>query len=277
MSAVTSESYREQFLGRIDDAFSKLNNRLVSDREAHEARVTVARRKGEEPPVHNVPRASVVSWVRWAAESFDELPDYLRNADLIDAGRGLGIEPTLTDLRKLPEFKTLEGHVVEIRWTRKPITRTDIVSSEPVAGRMSTVSQADRQAWTGLGVPPSFRFLLSLPWFALAEADEVERALHELLCECGVDGQKPVRRKPDIIAHAPTLGRYGLAGVRQASAVAHVVAHPSTDRVMREFGFDPSTGQGVMWQPASPRQPNLVDQVAAAKKRRAGKDAAAGE
>jgi len=238
-----------------------VNDKVVRhDAECHKARV-----KNEDPPAPDLPRASVPRWVSWAAAELADaeygahhMPVWMRDSDVV-AGHDDLAGPALDRLRDMAEFRAIATEVIEIRWTRRPIVRRDVMGSESRCGRVKAVPVGDRLAWTGEGDAPSFRLELSLPWFLLAEPDEIDRGLHELLAACWVDDDKPVIRKPDIVAHASTLARFGVSGVREAHAVFCAQRHPAHERTLRDFGFDAVTGQGSLWSPVAPRQADLRD------------------
>lgn len=260
-------------LDYISNGCSEVLTGVDSKVSAHETAVRKARNANQEDPTPDLPRVSQAHWVSWACGILDgaQVPAWFRDADLVDAFQDLA-GPLLARLRQLPEFQTWKAETVEIRWTRKPIVVKDLVLTEACAGRVKVVPLADRLAWTGSNDAPSFRLELSLPWWLLATEDEQERGLHAVIIACGHDGTKPVLRKPDIVAHSATLARYGVSGIRQAAAVAHAQAHPSHTRILRDFGFDPETGQGLLWRGYQvERQGNLVDQVQAAKPKRGGR------
>ena len=241
---------RSALIAKLANCFADFENRMFHEEDS---------KKGASS--RNAERAGDV---RWAARSFGEAPAIVRNEDVVEAMPDV-VGRLLTGLRQRPEFQTFEGHRIEIRWTKSVLTRRDGLLVETVAGRSGVVPVGDRLAWSHNEPPPSFRFTLSLPWFVLASEDQRERALHELLCGCGVSSNgAPIRRQPDIVAHAATLGRYGVRSPREAVAVAHVIAHPSTLRVVRQFGFDPETRQGLLWDALEPHQQNLVDHANAA-------------
>lgn len=225
----------------------------------HEFEVRKAIKLGHEIPTSDLPRVARSSWVSWAATKLGEnnVPAWFRDVDLREGFEDL-VGPVLRKLRAFPEFRTWVGEVLELRWTRKPIVVRDMVLEEAVAGRVKAVGVVDRMVWSGDGPAPAFRLELSLPWWLLASDEEQEHGLHAVIAACGMD-DGPVIRKPDIVAHASTLGRYGIGGIRQAQAIAHAVAHPSHTRVLRDHGFDPASGQGLIWGAIEGAQTNLVD------------------
>jgi hypothetical protein len=220
----------------------------VHDKElGHQAAVKVAHRKGNRPPTNIIPIAGRVESVRACA---DKLADHIEPGflpdDLIPADVRVEIE--LSELRDLPEFATFATHRVDVRWTRRPMTRNDLVLALPRAGQVKATPKADREAWTGEGPAPSFTLTLSLPWFLLATYEEKLRALHDLLSYCGVGYQEvPKLRKPSIVAHAATLGRFGVGDIREAQALLHAMRHRDIEDQLRRFECDPTTGQGLLW------------------------------
>lgn len=248
MSAILSPERRDD----IEAGCVAVTGRVRERIDWHESAVRDARARGQEDPPSDLPRVSSAYWVGWAAEILVEhgVPSWLRDADVRESFEDLA-GPVLRRLRGFDEFRTWSAEVVEIRWSKKPIVVKDLVLTEAVAGRIKAVNEADRMTWSGEGPPPAFRVELSLPWWLLATEDEQERGLHAVLASAGMDDDKPCLRKPDILAFSSTLGRYGVAGVRAASAIAHAQAHPDHRRRMREYGFEVGTGQGLLWGPAA--------------------------
>lgn len=157
-------------------------------------------------------------------------------------------------LRLWPEFQTLATAVYDLRWTTKPIGRQDLMSCTPLLGRVKVVPAPERMTWVGETSAPDFRLEISLPYVLIATFEQLERGIHDLLCTCGFVNKKPVLRKPDIIANAATLGRYGVQDIREANAVFHAQRHPMNLTVQRSFGFDASSGQGQLWTAGPPKQ-----------------------
>lgn len=207
--------------------------------------------------------ASSAKHVRDVAKKLqDALPEdvNITREDLDEALPDLDLlGQVLDELLRLPEFSTLDGHPIEVNWTTRAITVRDVTETHVLMGRAAPTTQLERDTWRAESVlPPDFRVLLSLPCWLLASRVERERALHGLLITCGVADGRPVRRRPDIVAHAATLGRYGLSGPHEAQAVAHVMAHPSTRRRLAEYRFGPD-GQGVFWRPTASSRSALDD------------------
>ena len=232
-----------------------------------------AKRDGEDPPDEKAWLPNV-----WSATDLSEVAGFLDEAGVqpflsdevfAEAGFGDCIDWALKKLRdhdRFIEIKALAGHRIVVRWERRAGITRDGPHKMIVPGKVAAVSVADRLAWTGDGVAPSFVFTLSIPFFWLADAEDKEWALHSLLMQCAVgDEGKPYKRKPDIAASAATLGRYGFRGWRQAAAIAHVMAGESVENKLREYGFDVITGQGLLWSTAAPARQLDVRDVKPAK------------
>lgn len=171
----------------IATACSAVLTRVRTKVDEYDEACRKARAKNDEPPRPDLPRASSVRWVAWAAAEIagaefagHGLPAWLRHSDLAAGFEDLAGQH-LARLRGWREFTTLATSVIEIRWSRKPIVKKDPLLTETRCGRAKVVPTADRLAWSGEGDAPEFRLELSLPWFLLAEDDEIERGLHDLL------------------------------------------------------------------------------------------------
>ncbi len=231
--------------------------RLEDDR--HHAAVEKARKLGQDEPGADLPRASSPKWVRTAAKLLreSEAEPWYAHRDVADDWDPIGL--TLAQLRDAPEFATIAAELVDVRWSIGATVQRDLAHERVVLGRMCVVPREERATWPTNSEPPAFRFRLSVPAFALATSDEIERALHELLAQCGVGDNGPVKRRPDIVGHSSTLARYGATDIQEAHAVACAMASPETKRAMARYGFDPASGQGILWPARSPRQPSLGD------------------
>lgn len=246
-------------LPRLLSGLSAINNLTRLEEDRHHAAVDKARKAGEEDPRPDLPRASSPKWVRAAAKLLreSEAEAWYAHRDVADEWDVIGF--TLERLRGDPEFSTIAAELIDVRWSIGATVAKDLAHERVVMGRVAVVPREERATWPTDEEPPAFRFRLSVPAFALATSDEIERALHELLVQCGVGDSGPVKRRPDIVAHSATLARYGATDVQEAQAVACAFAHPETRRAMARFGFDPVSGQGILWPARSPRQPSLGD------------------
>ncbi len=244
---------------RLLAGLSSISMRVRSEEGAHHERVAKARKAGEEDPRPDLPRAGSPKWVRTAAKLLREreAEAWYAHRDVADEWDPIGV--TLAQLRDAPEFVTIATELVDIRWSIGATVQKDLAHERVVMGRMCVVPREERATWPTDEEPPAFRFRLSVPAFALATSDEIERALHELLAQCGVGDSGPVKRRPDIVAHSATLARYGATDIQEAQAVACAMANPETKRAMVRYGFDPVSGQGILWPARSPRQPSLGD------------------
>lgn len=224
----------------------------------HQLAVRAALAADKPEPQANVPSADSASWVRWAARMFRDADCDRWYSDLAVRAAGRDYVATRIELlRTLPEFVTLEGHEIEVRWTTRAMVERDIGIERVLLGRAKVVSEEERLTWPSGDCPPSWRLTLSLPAAVLADSDELDRGLHALLCSFGLRDHRPVLRRPDVVAHAANLARYGATSIRETLAVACAMRHPATQARMREYGFDPSTGQGLLWAPQLPRQVQL--------------------
>jgi hypothetical protein len=255
MSSLTFEQTR--LAGACQEVFNQRDEEL----ERQEGRRRKAERTGEAAPQPDPPRVGEPKWVEWAARILARagLPQWLRDRDVRAALDEDLVGPLLQRLLSWPEFQDIEGWPIARRWTRSVIGRKDFVSTEVVAARPKVVDVGERQAWEGTGSAPAFRLQLSLPWWLLATELERERGLHEAIAYFGIVDSKPVLRKADIIGHACTLGRFGVRSVREADAVFHAQRHPSHELILREWGFDPITGEGQRFQPYGPAQGSILE------------------
>ena len=98
-----------------------------------------------------------------------------------------------------------------------------------------------------------FRVTLALDVWCLLTLDERRRLVHHEMGHCAVDVDAQGHPRPKTVGHdveefAATWARYGLAGDEDsARAVAAVASHPETEATCRRYGFDPVTGQGVLF------------------------------
>lgn len=246
-------------LSRLISGLTAINDLTRIEGDRHHAEVDKACKLGQDEPRGDLPRAGSPKWVRTAAKLLreSEAEAWYAHRDVSDDWDPISL--TLAKLRVDPEFVQIVNELIDIRWSIGATVQRDLAHERVVLGRMSVVPREERSTWAAEGEPPAFRFRLSIPAFALATSDEIERALHELLVQCGVGDSGPVKRRPDIVAHSATLARYGATDIHEVEAVACAMANPETRRAMLRFGFDPSTGQGVMWPARSPRQPSLGD------------------
>jgi hypothetical protein len=244
---------------RLLAGLSSISTRVRSEEGAHHAAVAKARKLGQDEPGADLPRASSPKWVRTAAKLLreSEAEPWYSHRDVADDWDPIGL--TLAQLREAPEFVTILNELIDVRWSIGATVQRDLAHERVVMGRVAVVPREERATWPTDEEPPAFRFRLSVPAFALATSDEIERALHELLAQCGVGDNGPVKRRPDIVGHSSTLARYGAVDVQEAQAVACAMAHPETRRAMTRYGFDPVSGQGILWPARSPRQPSLGD------------------
>lgn len=229
---------------RFREAVDAVNDWVEGLTSVHEAAVVAARRAGKEPPRPDLPRAESAFHVRAAAKKL-ELPDAFM--PLGDADQDEDLRELVDQLRALPEFSTIKTAVLDVRWWTKAVGRKDGLVEVVRAGATKLVPKDERETWTGEGEPPWFRVSVSLPWWLLATYEERQRGLHDLLMACAVDSTGPRLRKPDIVAHAATLGRFGVGDVREARAVLHAAMHPDLDEQLRAYEYDRRTGQGLMW------------------------------
>lgn len=249
------------------DGLDLIDQHFVNHLKKHEEAIAKAKAKKEEPPTWTPIRAQSSADLNQIAGMLDEkgINDWIRHEDLEEAAQDVDfhlcnspaaiVSMLLGKLRTWPEFQTIAGDRIEVRWSRKVVSRRDLVLTETRIGRIKVVPHADRMTWSGsVAVPPMYRLELSLPYVLAATEEELTRGLHDLLMYAGHDGVRPVLRKPDIVAHSATLGRFGTQGIRETQAVAHAHANTRTDEHYVRFGFDPRTGQGLMWREDIARQ-----------------------
>lgn len=179
-----------------------------------------------------------------------KVPDAFTDADLVEVHGSL-VGLALAKLRQWPEFSTIATHRIDLRWVSRALVRHDCGLEDVLFGKTTVVGKEERLCWPvdEQTSAPSFRLTLSLPAVLLADDDQVERGLHELLVLMAVGSGGPVLRKPDIVGSWATFARYGLRDARQAQVYAHIAAHPSTPDRLRAFGFDAESGQGILLQP----------------------------
>lgn len=176
--------------------------RYVRDREvAHDEAVAKARRAGTTEPRPDLPRAGSPRHVRTAAKIMRDdggAEPWYAHRDVREDWDPIGM--LLSQLRAEPEFTTFATSRIDIRWSTSAWVEADIGGDRVILGRMAVVPAEERGAWPveededGVVLEaPMFRFKLSAPAFLLATTDEIERALHELLCQCGLREGRPVR------------------------------------------------------------------------------------
>lgn len=246
-AARRGQAYRQM---RVNDALSAIADMIGFAEDDHRKKCIQARREGRDDPRPDLPRASSDFWVSKAAKKFgdQEAEAWLSEEDVLGCEETTA-RPEIDTLLTLPEFQALrEGREIEVRWTTKMIALRDALYTLPRLGRAKVVPEVDRAWEGGPELAPHFRLELSLPWWVLATEDERLHALHDLLMYFDAHkADQPRLRKPDVIAHAATLGRFGVLDLRQARAVLHARRNEDVDAQLRSYGFDAQTGQGVMW------------------------------
>ena len=196
----------------------------------------------------------ITETMEWATEEGTTAGDVARRLERLGLPEHLAGStlPTIVDglarLCDLPEMSMVGGPGrLRVVLSRRVVREVDAGHERILPGRVSALSQLERDLTPGL----DYRLVISLPWWILASPLEAERGLHELLCYCGrasdAEDAKPTIRKPDIRTHAATLGRYGLSGDREATAIAHALAGPARAQ-LADFGFGVD-GQGCFWLP----------------------------
>jgi hypothetical protein len=268
MSAVTitkpSRDSASLWLTQASDEIDRLRRR---EEDAHEEARRKAAKAGQREPLADLPRAESSKWVRTVAKILRDVGDGALDGwlthEVVQATFGEGlVDHVLDRLRAWPEFEHIEHVGVQIRWSLSAMTVRDVVEERAILGRVKVIPLAERLTWAGDGEVPWFRLDLSLPCAILAETDELERHLHHLLAHMATTERGPVLRKPDVVGFASTLGRFGIESPREAQAVAHAMRHPTTTKKLAEFGYDPKSGQGLLWSPQHPRQGDLRDVTA---------------
>jgi hypothetical protein len=252
----------------IESACGAVRTRITTEHQEHEEKVRKAMEAGDEPPDWDRQKHPSVSsdwWMRWAIDACKDqgLTFWLRDEDVQAALDEDLVGPALQRLLELQEFHHLDGIPLEIGWSPKAAVRKDVVSADNKVGKVKATSKKKRQMWPReAGNAPDFELELSLPFFLLGTEEEIERGLHDLLAHCAFkddDDGTPTLKKPDISGFASTYGRYGIGTPREAQAVAHLVARPSLTRELNAFGYDPESGQGLLFSPREPRDGNLLD------------------
>lgn len=266
MSAVPkpSRDHTARWLSKASDEVETMQRR---EADRHEEARRKATKTGEREPRADLPHAGSPKWVRTVAKILREVGDGALDGwlthEVVQATFGAGlVDHVLDRLRVWPEFEHIEHVGVQIRWSLSAMTVRDVVDERVLLGRVKVIPLAERLTWAGDGEVPWFRLDLSLPCAMLAEVDELERHLHHLLAHMATTDRGPVLRKPDLVGFASTLGRFGIESPREAQAVAHAMRHPTTAKKLAEFGYDPKTGQGLLWSPQHPRQGDLRDVTA---------------
>lgn len=195
---------------------------------------TLAQRKPADD-VGEVVRALVVDLRgerQWVTAHHMEVD--MRAAGVVDPGP----RDVVADLAEMDELALLLEHVdVDVVWSTRAKWQRDAVDSIPTIATIATVPERAR----ALGETDAhLRLTVHLPCWLAASRLERERALHALLMGyCPDDAENPkrlLRHRPDVVAHAATLGRYGVGTLREAQAIAHAVAHPSLETWTDEVG-----------------------------------------
>lgn len=245
----------------LQEGIELSRSKIKTETEDQDKRREMARKAGMVPPKEDPPRANA-TWCAWVCKTLRgvEIPKYFTADDLEAAWGSDPVASKVEDLLALVEFKVLKqmGQRLTVRWTVGSITVSDVIGKTAKLGRVKIVPESDRLTWQGEEDAPDFRLELSLPYLLLATEDEIERGLHELLAACAYDTEeRPKLKRPDIVAHASTLARYGVSGPREACAVAHAVQCSEHKERIREYGYDAQTGKGLLWPPLAARQPSL--------------------
>ena len=152
---------------------------------------------------------------------------------------GLDARPALVELSGLAEYHWMGRLLAEVVWSTRAKWARDVVETRPVVGSCVAVSQRERETTTG-GPVPWLRLTQSIPVWLASDDYARERALHALLAGFVPDNAerpaKLLRVRPDIVAHASTLARYGVDSAREAHAVAHAAAHAVTAYRIEQSG-----------------------------------------
>lgn len=121
-----------------------------------------------------------------------------------------------------------------------------------INGQCKPIGKRELALWPNDN-PPLWRIELNLPYWMLMTDDERKALIHHEMChaelDLGVEGKPKATGKPHTIQqHIETLGRFGAQTEDEASAIAHAYAHPNTQRLLKQYGFDAKTGQGLLWE-----------------------------
>lgn len=176
----------------------------------------------------------------------DECPEWWTDAacpaDLRDR-----LRDALTRIGALEECPWVADFRREVRWTYGLVKARG--GKEVRVGKIAPVKAADRLTSP---LAPMYRLDISAPWVLIADQAQLERGIHELVMGLEVGDRGLIRRKPDIATYAATLARFGPSGAYEAQAVASAIAHPHTAPILRGYGYDPLTGQGLLLSPLDP-------------------------
>jgi hypothetical protein len=231
----------------------------VADRRAEWREVEAKWRRAPddkpEPLASAWPSSASPWWCRWVskeiAAKLDHAPKWIAGGALVDQFEDLW-GPLVKVLAKLPEMRLIQWDRLAIRWSAKPILVRDGPLTSVSIGKASIVPEKVRATTPSA---PLVYLDLHLAAFLLASTDEdLLPGVHALLCSLAFEeeggdedgGWTVARRRPDLVGYAATLGRYGAQDAREASAIAHGMVGTRKE-TMRRHGFDPSTGQGLLW------------------------------
>lgn len=277
----------------VEEGIQRVFTLIRNHEEAHQEATRKALAAKREPPKYDEPSALKTDWLSKACERLRSagVPKHFAGRILNQVNDDIGTdwETTRDTVLKLSEFATYVEKgptAIDVLWTSAFLVRRDCLTDQPLLGQIKRLTEQEREAWPSKPAP-YVRIRLSLPFWLLATDDERERGLHEVLSGAVIRDGKAVKKNPDIIAHASTLGRYGLqgggiAGSREAHAVVHAMAHSRTRSVLEEYHFDERTRQGVLWKEVAgpirelPQVPAAPNPSPKAKAKKDGKAAAAG-
>lgn len=160
------------------------------------------------------------------------------SADLLGDLEGCDVADIVARVVRLPERSHLSGRTIDVVWRRRHATR----QGQVVLGKAGPTPRKDRDLGAG-----DFRVELAFDAWCLLTPEERERLVHHELGHCRVADGLPAGHGHDVEEHADTVARYGLARPAHGQLVAEAMAHPTTAKRLREWGFDPATGQGLLF------------------------------
>lgn len=190
------------------------------------------------------------------AHDMRDLPRWLDSADVGVEGRLLGVSVRL-GLAEVLDFAELRDIAKNawpaLLWYTRLWRVTDVGGERVVGARCKRVGEQERAA----GTSALLRLEVSLPWWLVATRLERERALHGALMAWSwdADRERVVPHRPDIVAHAATLGRYGATDPREVQAIAHAARHPLT--------LLEGPGGQLIWQPTQRALAAAAERMAA--------------
>lgn len=163
------------------------------------------------------------------AHDMRDLPRWMDDTDVaparVDAGATFAV--ALTEVLGFVELRDIAKHArPALLWYTRLWRVNDVGGERVVGARCKRVGEQERAA----GTSALLRLEVSLPWWLVATRLQREEALHKALMAWSwdADRERVVPHRPDIVAHAATLGRFGATDPREVQAIAHAARHPLT-------------------------------------------------